>query len=259
MPSAPEPLPAGKPRPADAMSGGQQFAQRTANAPARAVVYPESDGEPMAQTDIHYRAIVDAWSALRTRYADRDDVYVGGDMFVYYVKGNKDVRFSPDVFVAFGPSREPPRRVWKTWEEGKFADFVLEVASKSTHGEDEVPKRRLFQRLGVAEYWQHDPTGDYIDPLKGHRLNASGTYERIPLTTTPDGMPGGESKVLGLHLCLDEGRLRLFDPTTGELLFNHQEEHRGRLEERRGRLEERQARLTAEAEVERLKRQLPHR
>lgn len=65
-------------------------------------------------------------------------------------------------------------------------------------------------------------------------------------------MPCGESKVLGLLLCLDEGRLRLFDPTTGKFLFNHQEEHRGRLEERRGR-------LAAEAEVEQLKRQLAHR
>ena len=259
MPSAPEPLPAGKPSPADAMSGAQQFAQRTANASARAVVYPESDGEPMAETDIHHRTIVDASSILRTRYADREDVYVAGDMNVYYVEGNTDIKFSPDVFVAFGPSREPPRRVWKTWEEGKFADFVLEVASKGTHGDDEARKRRLYERLGATEYWQHDPTGDYIDPLKGHRLNAQGTYERLPLTTTPDGMPGGESKVLGLYLCLDEGRLRLFDPTTGKFLFNHQEEHRGRLEERRGRLEERQARLAAEAEVERLKRQLAHR
>ena len=190
------------------------------------VLYPESDGEPVAETDIHYWTINDAASILRARYADREDVYIGGNMFVYYVEGTKNINFSPDVFVAFGPPREPPRRVWLTWEEGKFADFVLEVASRSTHGDDEASKRLLYERLGVAEYWQHDPTGDYIDPLKGHRLNASGRYERVPLTTTPDGMPCGESKVLGLHLCLDEGRLCLYDPATGELLLNHTEERR---------------------------------
>ena len=290
MPSASEPLPARKSRPADAMSG----AQRTANAPARPVeraqgaverahgarerahgarVYPESDGEPVAETDIHYRAIVDAWSILRARYADRDDVYIGGNLFVYYVEGNRDIKFSPDVFVAFGPSREPPRRVWKTWEEGKFADFALEVAWKGTHGADEVRKRRLYERLGVTEYWQHDPTGDYIDPLKGHRLNDRGIYERVPIAATPEGMPCGESNVLGLRLCLDEGRLRLFDPATGEFLLNHAEHARASAakddtiagqrqtiaEERQTIAEERRARQAAEAELVELKRQLARR
>ena len=237
------------------------------------VEYPESDGKPMAETGIHRRAIVDFSSIIESRYAHRKDVYVGGDLMMYYVPNNKHVSVSPDVFVAFGPSREPLRDVWLAWEEGKLADFVLEVASKTTHGDDELPKRLLYQRLGVTEYWQHDPTGRYIDPLKGHRLNARGIYERIPLAGTPDGMPYGESELLALHLCLDAGRLRLFDPATGNFLPTNQDkddiiaEERRRsaykdgilAEERRRSAQKDRALEAAEAEIEELKRRLGER
>ena len=162
------------------------------------VEYPESDGKPMAETDIHRRVIIDVATMLSTRYRGREDMFVGGDLMMYYEEGAANLYVSPDIFVAFGPPREPPRRVWKTWEEGKLADFVLEVTSKGTRRKDEE-KRRLFQRLGVAEYWQHDPTGEYMPAiLKGQRLNAARTYEAIPLIAKPDGMLHGESKVLSL-------------------------------------------------------------
>ncbi len=236
MPSVPEPLPARKPRQPDAVSGAQQFAQRTANAHEcahrahecahRAHEYPETDGKPMAESETHAEAMVDVMQPLKARYAHRGDVHVGGNLMMYYVPENKHISVSPDVFVAFGPSREPLRDVWLTWEEGKLADFVLEVASKTTHGEDEARKRLLYQRLGVTEYWQHDPTGRHIDPLKGHRLNDRGVYERLPLATTPEGMPCGESKLLALYLCLDAGRLRLFDPATAKFLATYEEKDR---------------------------------
>ncbi len=263
------------PKSAWGTSDAEQFAQRTANAPARAVEYPESDGKPMAETGLHWRAILDVATPLLSRYADRPDVYVGGDMMMYPFEGNRYVSISPDVFVAFGPSREPVRRVWKTWEEGKLADFVLEVASKKTHGRDEGEKRALYQSLGVAEYWQFDATGgEYLRPvLQGRRLNAAGAYELLPLATTPEGGLRGVCQVLGLHVYADGSRLRLFDPATGEFLLNHLEERRAHLEERRilaekddtiaeerrARDEERRARQAAEAELAELKRQLARR
>lgn len=267
MPPAPETLPARKPRHPDGLSGAQQFAQRAANPPARAVEYPESDGKPMAETGLHWRAILDVATPLLSRYADRSDVYVGGDMMMYYIEGNSEVSISPDVFVAFGPSREPVRRVWRTWEEGKLADFVLEVASRKTLGRDEREKRALYQSLGVAEYWQFDATGEYLSPvLQGRRLNAAGAYDLLPLATTPEGGLRGVCQVLGLHVCADGGRLCLFDPATGEFLLNHLEERRISAEkndtiaeERRAREEERRARQAAEAELAELKRQLARR
>ena len=182
------------------------------------VEYPESDGKPMSETPIHWHATVDFAHPLMDRYAARPDAYVGSDMLWYWEEGNIDKRVSPDVFVALGPDREPERRVWKVWEEGVAADFVLEVTSRSTRGRDEGFKAELYERLGVTEYWQFDPTEDYLHPnLKGRRLNAEGAYEPIPLVRR-DGQPSGFSEVLGLELRPDSQALRLFDPAVGEYL-----------------------------------------
>ena len=101
---------------------------------------------------------------------------------------------------------------------------MLEVTSNSTRKEDEGRKREIYRREGVTEYWQFDPTGDYLTPvLKGRRLNARRAYRPIRLTTTPDGIVCGVSKVLDLQLCLDDDRLRFRDPATGKFLLTHDE------------------------------------
>ena len=190
------------------------------------VDYPESDGKPMSETPVHWHATVDFAQPLMDRYAERPDSYVGSDMLMYWEEGKIEKRVSPDVFVAFGPNKEPERRVWKVWEEGTAADFVLEVTSNSTQGRDEGFKAELYARLKVTEYWQFDPTEDYLSPsLKGRRLNADGAYEPIPLERR-DGQPWGFSEVLGLELRPDGQALRLFDPAGGEFLPRFREKSR---------------------------------
>ena len=247
MPTAPQPLRARK-------SGWPAAPPR----PAPVVDYPDRGVEAM--THEHWEAEVDCTLSLRSRYAQRDDVYVGSELTMYWLEGNNERWVQPDVFVAFGPSRDPKREIWKSWEEGKFADFILEVASRGTHRRDLTEKHAIYESLGVTEYWQHDPTGKYLPPrLLCHRLNKAGAYEPVPLATRPDGMRHGESKVLSLHLCLDEGRLRLFDPDTNEFLATNEEKD-GLLAEKDSLLaEERRARQAAEAEVEELKRRLARR
>ena len=212
---------------------------------------PDPEGDPYPDvwtgpmTPEHLEAMTDGYQALKARYAHRADVYVASEMTVYYWEGGKKRWVQPDLFVAFGV-RERKRRVWLMHEEGTLADFIVEVASESTHRRDGREKRAIYERLGVTEYWQFDPTGDYLTPvLKGLRLNRRGIYESIPLSVTAQGVPAGASEVLGLHLCADGSRLRLFDPATDGFLFNHQEERQGR--------------LAAEAEVEQLKRELARR
>ena len=221
MPTAPQPLRARKPRwPA------------VPPRPAPVIDYPDWGVEPM--TPIHRQAMKDVLEPLESRYDDRTDVCVGSDMTMYYREGDNERAVMPDVFVAFGPSRDRERDVWKVWEEGKLADFVLEVASKSTHVRDLVEKHAIYESLGVAEYWQHDPTGRFLPAtLIGHRLVA-GAYEPVPLETMLDGKLCGESKALALRLCLDERRLRLFDPTTGEFLPTNVDKDRIIVEERHG-------------------------
>ena len=163
---------------------------------------------------------------------------------------------SPDVFVAFGPDREPERRVWKVWEEGVAADFVLEVTSASTRGRDEGFKAGLYERLGVTEYWQFDPTEDYLSPsLKGRRLGSEGIYEAIPLERR-DGELSGWSEALGLELSPKGHALRLFDPALGEFLPTPSEQARVIEAVKAERDAEAAARRIAEARIAELERRL---
>ena len=45
-----------------------------------AVDYPCSDGRPMAESDFQLEPLVYAITALRTHFADREQVYVAGDI-----------------------------------------------------------------------------------------------------------------------------------------------------------------------------------
>ena len=56
-------------------------------------------------------------------------------------------------------------------------DLAVEVLSPSTRRRDEMIKRRLYERMGVGEYWIVDPE---IEALKVFRLKA-GKYERTEL------------------------------------------------------------------------------
>ncbi len=231
--------------------------------------YPESDGKPIAETPIHWLATVDATHPLRLFYQDRRDVYVASDMFVYYVE--RDLRRSlvPDVWVAFGVPKLPERRTWLTWLEGKGPDFVLEITSKSTKREDEVSKKKLYEELGVKEYWQFDPTGDYLDPiLKGRELGPDGKYRDLVLKER-NGVVRHAS-LLGLELCLEEGRLFYFDPVGNVRLLTYTEQDTARQKaemaeqtmqaerdlEAHLRREETAARQSAEARIAELERQL---
>ena len=120
-------------------------------------------------------------------------------------------------------ARRSCRDNWLVWREGKAPDFVLEVTSRRMRRRDEGPKRGLYRRFGVAEYWQYDPTGDYLDPrLKGARLTCGG-YRPIPAGVGAGGVRY-VSRVLGLELRLVADTLRFYDPSRAEYLPTPEEE-----------------------------------
>ena len=201
-------------------------------APAAAPVeYPSSDGQPMAENDAQRNAIMYGIGALSRHFRDRRDVYVSGDLLIYYEEGNPRVSIAPDVFVVFGvENRERPN--YKLWEERRAPAFVLEVASPITWRDDLGWKRSVYARLGVREYWQYDPAGEHLPlRLEGERLTPSG-YVRQPLETGPDGTLALRSETLGLELRAAPGReMRFRDPLTGDDLRSHDEEAEDRLAE----------------------------
>ena len=211
--------------------------------PPATVEYPSSDGRPLAENDAQLAAILYGISVLRTRYAGRGDVYVSGDLLIYYEEGNPRVSVAPDVFVVFGVE-DRMRMSYKVWEEGKGPDFVLEVASPGTWREDVGPKREVYARLRVREYWLYDPLGEHLTPeLQGYRL-VDGKYERQPLVESLDGRLALRSETLGLDLWVKGGEMRFRDPETGLNLLSHREEHATRRQEA-------VARQAAEARAER--------
>ena len=186
------------------------------------VDYPDSDGQPVAETDFQRIPLWYANDVLARHFRDRNDVYVSANMFVYFEEGNPKAVVAPDVFVVLG-ARDQRRRSYKVWEEPKGPDFVLEITSHSTRSADQGPKRRVYEALGVREYWLFDPTGDYlVPPLQGLRLSA-GRYVRLPSSTSRDGSLSGRSEVLGLDLRAARGQLRLHDPATGRDLPSSEE------------------------------------
>ncbi|MYN65626.1 MAG: Uma2 family endonuclease [Acidobacteria bacterium] len=200
----------------------------------------------MAENDAQRSAIMYGIGALARHFKSRQDVYVSGDLLIYYREGNPRLSVAPDVFVVFGvDKRERPN--YKLWEEGRAPAFVLEVASPSTWRDDLGRKRSLYARLGVREYWQYDPAGAHLPArLQGERLTPAG-YVRQPAATARDGTLTLRSRTLGLELRAAPGReMRFRDPATGCDLLSHDEEAEARRTEVEARRAEAEARRAAE-------------
>jgi Uma2 family endonuclease len=193
----------------------------------QAVFYPYSDGKPMAESPEHLQTMVYLIAALQAYLAGREDVYVAGNQFMYWIEGNPRQRVAPDIYVVFGVPKRPWRPTWKVWEEGKAPDVIFELTSRSTAGEDMYRKYRLYQRLGVKEYILVDVLRDYlVQPVMLHRLKGD-EYELIPNERPNDREWWAHSELLGLSVVVraeDEGyQVLLWDPTSRSFLPSPQQ------------------------------------
>ncbi len=181
------------------------------------VYYPESDGKPMGETDLHIHWMFRIRDILKWRYREHH-TYVACNLLVYYQEGMPKKFLVPDVFVV--KDSDPGfRRTYKLWEEGQSPDCIFEVTSLGTRREDETVKPNKYAAMGVGEYFLYDPSSEYLSPpLQGHRL-VDGEYVRIE----PDNQGRLFSQQLDLYLQLDERELVLHDATTGQRQLTHAE------------------------------------
>ncbi len=228
--------------------------------------YPDEDFLPMPEGDKQRRNLSYTTEALRLWFEKQENVYVSGNLFIRYLKQGVEKKIAPDTFVVFGMSSED-RVSYKIYDKGgKAPDFVLEVTSKGTVNKDRDQNPLIYKDLGVKEYFQYDPTGDYLKPipLQGVRLE-QGEYVKIPYgmrsneaLTLPNHILSLHSEVLGLDLCLypDKG-FRFYDPISHQILRSYAESEYERSLEQGARFQaelertfEREARRDAEAIAE---------
>jgi len=211
------------------------------------IEYPEEDFEPMPEGDKQRRNLSYTTEALRLWFESQPNVYVSGNLFIFYEQNKPEKRIAPDTFVVFGMNARD-RTSYKLWEEGgKAPDFVLEITSKGTVAKDQGQNPLIYQNLGVKEYFQYDPTGEYLKPsLQGVRLE-QGKYVDIS-STLDEHILSLHSEVLGLDLNLYSDRgFRFYDPISNQILRSHAEAEQDRFKSEFERSMERQFRLQAEA------------
>ena len=211
---------------------------------------PEPDGVPL-ESPWHFASIALLIQILSYLWRDRDDFFVGGNMFVYYSlseKRNEDFK-GPDFFFVEGVERQKPREFWVLWEEGgKYPDVIVEFTSSSTAKADRTTKKDLYETVfHTAEYFCFDPADNR---LEGWRLHCS-NYQPI----TPNERGWMWSEELGMWLGTWRGEfqgvrdriwLRLYDNESRLVL--HGAENASVLQDA-----ERQQKEAAQAEVARLK------
>ncbi len=211
-----------------------------------AIIYPHTDGEPMAVSDYHRHSLIWTLQALEAHFAQNPEVYVSGDIFIYYREGEPRKSISPDVLVCFGINPKL-RLTYKVWEEEKVPDFVMEFSSKNTYDKDLDEKMDIYASLGIQDYFLYDAEGLYLpSPLMGFTL-----VDDVYVAIAPDANGGIRSSVLGLDFRLRGAEIAIYDPIADEWVQTLAEQEAVRAENAEARAEQEAARAeNAEARAE---------
>jgi Uma2 family endonuclease len=140
------------------------------------VIYPETDGKPIAENTLQFRWIVTIQGGLDAQYADEPNVFVAGDLFWYPVEGENTIVQAPDIFVAFGRPKGF-RGSYRQWEEGGIApQVVFEILSPGNRAAEMIRKFQFYERHGVEEYYVFNPDTLQLDGW----LRREGVLKEIP-------------------------------------------------------------------------------
>ena len=200
--------------------------------PAPDVIYPDSDGNPMADNTRQFDYIVMIQGGLAALFADRPDVFVAGDLLWYPVEGDNQTRAAPDAMVVFG--RPPGYRgsYIQHREEHIAPQVTFEVLSPSNSRAEMRRKLAFYNRYGVEEYYEYDPDRG---TLKGW-VRRDGRLEPIAR------MKGWISPRLGIRFSLEGTDLVLYRPDGRRFETFVEIEQRAEAERQRAEAERQQGR-----------------
>ena len=167
------------------------------------ILYPESDGKPLADNTLQFELITTIKYGLEALFKDDPNVFVAGDLLWYPEPGQPKINQAPDVMVVVGRPKGH-RRSYKTWVEDNInPQVVFEIASlTNTIKELEEDKLKFYQNHEVEEYYLFDPNRT---KLKGW-LRSAEKLEPIP------EMLGWVSPRLGITFELVGSDLVLYYP-----------------------------------------------
>jgi Uma2 family endonuclease len=188
------------------------------------VIYPDSDGHPMADNTLQFEWIVTIKGGLEALFADRPDVFVAGDLLWYPVEGRSDICRAPDALVVFGRPKGY-RGSYRQWEEEQIApQVVFEVLSPGNRVAEIARKFEFYDEHGVEEYYLYDPDEGSLAGWQRHG-------ERLHVIET---MAGWVSPRLGIRFELVNAELQLIRPD-GERFLTYVELEQQRRQERAAR------------------------
>jgi len=175
------------------------------------IIYPESDGKPMAENTKQWRWIVIIVGGLRSLFINRPDVFVAGDLLWYPVEGRPDISTAPDGMVTFGRPRGDRGSYLQWKEDGLPPHVVFEVLSHTNTRAELERKRQFYQRYSVEEYYVYDPESNRLEGW----LRRGGLFEAI------QPMEGWVSPRLGISFGFGPDELELRYPN-GELFVDYE-------------------------------------
>lgn len=211
------------------------------------LLYPDSDGKPMAENTEQYRWIVMIKENLEILFAGVADVFIAGDLLWYPVQSTLVAPTAPDVMVVFG--RPKGRRgSYRQWAEENIApQVVFEIFSPSNTKAEMLRKLEFYDTYGVEEYYLYDPESFQLEGWLRQSENLAKLQE----------MNGWVSPRLGIRFETGQGELEIYRPNgrrflTSVELEQQAEQQRQRAERAEEELE--QERQRAEQERQRAER-----
>lgn len=170
------------------------------------ILYPDSDGKPMADDTLQYRWIVRLVANLKHLFRGQT-VFVAGDLLWYpqRVAVPPAPSQAPDVMVVLGRP-EGNRGSYKQWEEENIPpQVVFEILSPSNTAREMLSKQLFYQEHGVLEMFFYDP--DSYDFWGLVRSNQNQDFATI----TPLNFPW-TSPMLGIRFEMSAEGLAVFHP-----------------------------------------------
>ena len=216
------------------------------------VIYPDSDGQPMADNTKQFRWIVVIQQNLEWLFANNPKVFVAGDLLWYPVEGDNKTRVAPDVMVVVGrPAGD--RGSYKQWEEeNQPPQVVFEILSPGNTRTEMNRKLLFYHQFGVDEYYLYDPDKNVL----------SGWLRREGFLDVIDPIENWVSPQLQIRFDSSGNDLQIFRPDGRQFLsyveiarLAESEQQRAEAEQQRAEAE-RQRAEAAEDKANRLARRL---